>query len=295
MNNNSSDNNNSHKDSTNQIHSSEPSINILSKLNSIANENFHQIIPSIVCEICYKADNLIICEICKNGFHQKCLGTAFLPDHFICLNCRKQFTEDEITSIINNPYNQRQRIFDNQKAYKEFEQNKKVKKQYHINTFTHKTKIIELDEDKNEDNDKDDEDNDDGNGVKDGKSKLVQDKKKIKKLNEINLGEIINENNLNQFSEKIESKSTKKENRNKIKIDFDRSSRGGGGGGDDMCESSLMSKSQEIQLDKTIIKSKKRKKIKIEKKKKKKIKKETIIKTKRRTKIKILMLVLKIK
>ena len=259
MNNNSSDNNNSNKDSTNQIHSSEPSINILSKLNSIANENFHQIIPSIVCEICYKADNLKICEICKNGYHQKCLGTAFLPDHFICLNCKKQFTEDEITSIINNPYNQRQRIFDNQKAYKEYEHNKKVKKQYHINTFTHKTKIIELDEDKNEDNDKDSEDNNDGNKVKDGNGKLTQDKKKIKKK-DINLGEIINENNLNLSPDKNESKSTKKENRNKIKIDFDRSSRGGGWGGDDMCESSLMSKSQEIQLDKNIIKPKKRKK-----------------------------------
>jgi len=262
MNNNSLDNNNIHKDSANQIHSSEPSINILSKLNSIANENFHQIIPSIVCEICYKADNLIICEICKNGFHQKCLGTAFLPDHFICLNCKKQFTEDEITSIIKNPYNQRQCIFDNQKAYKDYEQNKKVKKQYHINTFTHKTKIIELDEDKNEDNDKDNENNEDKSyKVKDGNSKLAQDKKKIKKLNEINLGGIINENNFNQSSDKIESKSTKKENKNKIKIDFDRSSRGGGGGGDnDICESSLMSKSQEIQLDKTIIKPKKRKK-----------------------------------
>ena len=262
MNNNSLDNNNTNKDSTNQIHSSEPSINILSKLNSIANENFHQIIPSIVCEICYKADNLIICEICKNGFHQKCLGTAFLPDHFICLNCKKQFTEDEITSIIKNPYNQRQCIFDNQKAYKDYEQNKKVKKQYHINTFTHKTKIIELDEDKNEDNDKDNENNEDKSyKVKDGNSKLAQDKKKIKKLNEINLGGIINENNFNQSSDKIESKSTKKENKNKIKIDFDRSSRGGGGGGDnDICESSLMSKSQEIQLDKTIIKPKKRKK-----------------------------------
>ena len=265
MNSNSSDNNNTHKDSTNQIHSSEPSINILSKLNSIANENFHQIIPSIVCEICYKADNLIICEICKNGFHQKCLGTAFLPDHFICLNCKNQFTEDEINSIINNPYNQRQCIFDNHKAYKEYEQNKKVKKQYHINTFTHKTKIIELDEDKNEDHDKDNEDNEDDedndNKVKDGNSKLVQDKKKIKKLNEINLGGIFNENNLNQSLDKNGSKSTKKENKNKIKIDFDRSSRGGGGGGDnDIYESSLLSKSQEIQLDKTIIKPKKRKK-----------------------------------
>jgi len=97
--------------------------------------------------------------------------------------------------------------------------------------------------------------------VKDGNSKLAQDKKKIKKLNEINLGGIINENNFNQSSDKIESKPTKKENKNKIKIDFDRSSRGGGGGGDnDICESSLMSKSQEIQLDKTIIKPKKRKK-----------------------------------
>ena len=106
MSNNSQDNNNTSKDLTSQTHSNEPSINILSKLNSIANENFHQIIPPVVCEICYKADNLKICAICKNGFHKKCLDTVFLPEPFICFHCKKQFTEDEINSIINNPYNQ---------------------------------------------------------------------------------------------------------------------------------------------------------------------------------------------
>jgi len=104
MSNNSIDINNTSKDLTSQTHSTEPSINILSKLNSIANENFHQIIPSIVCEICYKADNLIICEICKNGFHQKCLGTAFLPEHFICFHCKNQFTEEEMVRIWNRFY-----------------------------------------------------------------------------------------------------------------------------------------------------------------------------------------------
>ena len=129
MSNNSQDNNNTSKDLTSQTHSNEPSINILSKLNSIANENFHQIIPPVVCEICYKADNLKICAICKNGFHKKCLDTVFLPEPFICFHCKKQFTEDEINSIINNPYNQshlkRKGILDNQNIYKEYETKKK--------------------------------------------------------------------------------------------------------------------------------------------------------------------------
>ena len=150
--NNSQDNNNISKDLTSQTHSTEPSINILSKLNSIANENFHQIIPPIVCEICYKAANLIICAICKNGFHKKCLDTVFLPEPFICFHCKKQFTEEEIASILNNPYNQshiqRKGILDTRKIYKDFEQNKKIKKK--LTTFN-PTKIIDL----NEDNDKD--------------------------------------------------------------------------------------------------------------------------------------------
>ena len=152
MSNNSQDNNNISKDLTSQTHSTEPSINILSKLNSIANENFHQIIPPIVCEICYKAANLIICAICKNGFHKKCLDTVFLPEPFICFHCKKQFTEEEIASILNNPYNQshiqRKGILDTRKIYKDFDHNKKIKKK--LNTFN-PTKIIDL----NEDNDKD--------------------------------------------------------------------------------------------------------------------------------------------
>jgi hypothetical protein len=54
MSNNSLDNNNISKDLTSQTHSTEPSINILSKLNSIANENFHQIIPSIVKNVIFR-------------------------------------------------------------------------------------------------------------------------------------------------------------------------------------------------------------------------------------------------
>ena len=41
--------NSSTKNIINQTAPSEPSINILSKLNSIANENFHQIIPQRPC------------------------------------------------------------------------------------------------------------------------------------------------------------------------------------------------------------------------------------------------------
>ena len=263
MSNNSIDINNTSKDLTSQTHSTEPSINILSKLNSIANENFHQIIPSIVCEICYKADNLIICEICKNGFHQKCLGTAFLPEHFVCFNCKKQFTEDEISSIINNPYNKRKGILDNQKVFKEFEHNKKVKKQYHINPFTNPTKIIELDEDNNNEEKKNKDNNKNNDKSKEGNNDLINfnKKKNNKKINDINLVENMSESNFNDNNEKTDNKSIKKEYKNKIKIDFDRNSEGDGGGGEnDIYESSLISKSQEINLDKSNIKHKKRKK-----------------------------------
>ena len=95
------------KEITSQNHSIEPPITIFNKLNSIAKGNFHQIIPLVVCEICYKDQNLIQCKICNNGFHKKCLNTAFLPEPFICFNCKKQFTEEEINSILNNNnYNQ---------------------------------------------------------------------------------------------------------------------------------------------------------------------------------------------
>ena len=124
----------------------EPSINILSKLNSIANENFHQIIPHKVCEICYKPNDLKICEICKSGFHQKCLGTAFFPEYFVCLYCKQHFTKDEITSIMNQIINQNQiqRKVMEQKLYKS-DANKYIN-QYPINYFTNPPKIIELDE-----------------------------------------------------------------------------------------------------------------------------------------------------
>ena len=197
MSHNSLDNNNTSKDLTSLTHSTEPSINILSKLNSIANENFHQIIPPIVCEICYKADNLIkICEICKNGYHKKCLDSAFLPEPFICFNCKMQFTEDEITSIINHPYNQpllqRKGIVDNKKIYKELEKNKKVKKKCRTNTVN--TKIIELDEEKNNNyNDNDNEKSQEGNNNKTGTN--LHKKKNSKKINGNNLVENMNKDN----------------------------------------------------------------------------------------------------
>ena len=90
------ENSNISKDIPSQIHSNEPPIAIFNKLNSIAKGNFHQIIPLLVCEICYKDQNLIQCKICKNGFHKKCLNIVFLPENFICSNCKNQFTEEEI-------------------------------------------------------------------------------------------------------------------------------------------------------------------------------------------------------
>jgi len=261
MSHNSVDNNNTSKDLTSLTHSTEPSINILSKLNSIANENFHQIIPPIVCEICYKADNLIkICEICKNGYHKKCLDSAFLPEPFICFNCKMQFTEDEISSIINHPYNQpllqRKGIVDSKKIYKELEKNKKVKKKYRTNTVN--TKIIELDEEKNDnykDNDDDNEKSQEGNNNKTGSN--LHKKKNNKKINDNNLVENMNEDN----NEKNDNnKSIKKENKSKIKKDIDKFNYEGGYMDNDIAESSIMSKSQEITLDKSNFKNKKRKK-----------------------------------
>ena len=254
MSNNSLDNNNISKDLTSQTHSTEPSINILSKLNSIANENFHQIIPPIVC------------EICKNGYHKKCLDTVFLPEPFICIHCKKQFTEDEISSIINNPYNQphlqRKGLINSQKMYKEFEQNKKNKKKYHPNTFP--TKIIELDEDKI-DNDKDNDIDiiNEKVQLKDKKNNnstgIHLNKKKINKNIDINLVENMNGNNNEEKYDKTDNKSIKKENRNKTKKDIDKNNGEGGVGENDMAESSIMSKS-ELTVDKSCLKHKKRKK-----------------------------------
>ena len=263
MNNNSQDNNNTSKDLTSQTHSIEPSINILSKLNSIANENFHQIIPAIVCEICYKADNLSICEICKNGFHKKCLDKVFLPNPFICFNCKKQFTEEEISSIINNSYNQshlqRKGILENQNIYKDYEPKKKIP----LNTFTNPTKIIELDEDNA---------NDDNNGMGKNNEKSQErnnniginlNKKKINKKNIVNnLVENMSDDNKDENCTKSENKSVRKEHKNKNKNKKDSDKNGGGGGGteNDNYESSVMSKSQEIILDKSNFQKKKRKK-----------------------------------
>ena len=266
MSNNSQDNNNTSKDLTSQTHSTEPSINILSKLNSIANENFHQIIPPIVCEICYKAENLTICEICKNGYHKKCLDSVFLPEPFICFHCKKQFTEEEISSIINNPYNQSylQRkgigIIGSKNMYKESESKKKQT----INKVINTTKIIELDEDVNDINDSDRGKGNDKSKEKSNNSNNcginLNKKKNNKKIIDINLVENMTEDNKDDICTKSENKSIKKENKNKIKKDSDKNGGGGGGIENDIGESSLMSKSQEITLDKSSFQNKKRKK-----------------------------------
>ena len=233
------------KTKNNQIISEkkEPPINILSKLNSIANENFHQIIPSIVCEICYKPNNLLKCEICQSGFHQKCLGKTFLPEHFICLYCKKHFTKEEITSIINNIYIKKRKYnIDNNKIYKEFEKNK-IKKNYPLNTYINTTKIIELDEDKVED--------------KPPGKKIINTKKRKshKKLyKEVNNEEI--DENIDKYKEKkdknyeFNNKNAKKDNTNKMnKIHEDN----------DINESSIMSKPELGNNNKHNNKNKKRK------------------------------------
>ena len=126
------------KDNQSQIHSAEPPITIFTKLNSIAKEAFYQMVPPVVCEICYKDKNLIQCKICNNGFHKECLKKVFFQYPFICDNCRKQFTEEEIFSITNNPFNQTPNNINQREGnntYEKFEgnsNNKNTKKKYKI-------------------------------------------------------------------------------------------------------------------------------------------------------------------
>ena len=169
-----------------------------------------------------------------------------------------QFTEDEITSIINHPYNQpllqRKGIVDNKKIYKELENNKKVKKKYRTNTVN--TKIIELDEEKNNNyNDNDNEKSQEGYNNKTGTN--LHKKKNSKKINGNNLVENMNKDNNDKNDN---NKSVKKENKSKIKKDIDKFNDEFGCIDNDIAESSIMSKSQEITLDKSSFKNKKRKK-----------------------------------
>ena len=189
----------------------EPSINILSKLNSIANENFHQIIPLKVCEICYKPNDLLICEICKSGFHQKCLGTAFLPEHFICLYCKQHFTKDEIATIMNQIFNQnqiqRKVLMDSQKVYKEYDQNK-YKNKFPLNHYKNRTKIIELDEEYSSKN----------SSIKNTKLKKQKiHKNKIINVSTLNSGGTENDNSPEKKDQKSENIDASEKPQNKKK------------------------------------------------------------------------------
>ena len=241
------------KDITSQNHSIEPPITIFNKLNSIAKENFHQIIPLVVCEICYKDQNLIQCKICKNGFHKKCLNKAFLPEPFICYHCKKQFTEEEINSIINNTYNQSNKIRNGNKIHKEYDQNKNIKKKVQTNIIiASPTKMIELNEDnKNENND---ENKKGGNLINNNINNNLNKKKNNKKIIDN-----MSETKINENCDKSETKSIKKENKSKLKIDIEKN-----GGlmpsleNEFLCESSVMSRSQEITIEKPYTKTKRK-------------------------------------
>ena len=216
------------KDIQSQIHSSEPPITIFTKLNSIAKEAFHQMVPPVVCEICYKDKNLIQCKICNNGFHKECLkkNTVFLHDPFICDNCRKQFTEEEIFSITNNPFNQTANNIIQREGNNSFEKfegnnnNKNTKKKYQINMITSPTKIIELNEDSNKNNSKE-ENNIFSNEEKKG-GNLNNNNNNSNNLNKKKLNKKIidnmTESNNNEFNEKSEVKSTKKEKKSLRKL-----------------------------------------------------------------------------
>ena len=242
------------KDITSQNISIEPPIIIFNKLNSIAKGNFHQMIPPVVCEICYKDQNLIQCKICHNGFHPKCLNRAFLPEYFICMHCEKQFTKEEQIIILNNAYNQmNNNIRYGNKINKEYDQNVNSKKILPINTIiTSPTKIIELDEDNKIDN-------------------INENKKGGNLINNININNNLNkkknnkkiidnmsETNLNENCDKSETKSIKKEPKIKSKIDSEKNGGFGPGPENEFCESSIMSRSQEITIEKPFNKSKRK-------------------------------------
>ena len=244
---------NTSKDITSQNHSIEPPISIFNKLNLIAKGNFHQIIPLVVCEICYKDQNLIQCKICNNGFHKKCLNTAFLPEPFICMHCKKQFTEEEINTILNNAYNQNISIRNGNKVCNEFEQNKNIKKKLKINTITSPTRIIELDEDNKIEN---------NNETKKGGNLInninINNNHLNKKKNNKKIIDNMSDTNINENCDKSETKSLKKESKMKSKIDSEKNLGLGLLQDNEFCESSLMSRSQEIIIDKPLNKNKRK-------------------------------------
>ena len=242
------ENSNLSKDISSQNHSIEPPITIFNKLNSIAKGNFHQIIPLLVCEICYKDQNLIQCKICNNGFHKNCLKTAFLPEPFICFNCKNQFTEEEINSIINNTYNKSNNSNGNE-VYKEFDKTKNITKKLQISTIITSPKILELDEDNKNDNNNEIIKGGILNNNNNNLNKIKNNKKIIDNMSETN----INEN-----YEKLESKSIKKENKSKIKIDIEKNGGTMTNPDNEFYESSVMSRSQEIAIEKPYTKSKRK-------------------------------------
>ena len=241
------ENSNLSKDISSQNHSIEPPITIFNKLNSIAKGNFHQIIPLLVCEICYKDQNLIQCKICNNGFHKNCLKTAFLPEPFICFNCKNQFTEEEINYIINNTYNKSNNSNGNE-VYKEFDKTKNITKKLQISTIITSPKILELDEDNKNDNNNE--------IIKGGILNNNNNLNKIK--NNKKIIDNMSETNINENYEKLESKSIKKENKSKIKIDIEKNGGTMTNPDNEFYESSVMSRSQEIAIEKPYTKSKRK-------------------------------------
>ena len=265
------------KDIKSQIHSTEPPIIIFTKLNSIAKEAFHQMVPPVVCEICYKDKNLIQCKICNNGFHKDCLKTVFFRDPFICDNCRKQFTDEEIYSITNNPFNQTGNKLhrEGNKVYKEFDNNnnnmsnKTSKKKYQINTIiTSPTKIIELNEDNKNSNLNEDKNINNNNffiGEKNGgnlNNNIINNNTtnnlNKKKLNKKIIDNMTESNNNEILLEKAEIKSTKKEKKIPSKIDSEKNIGSNIILDNELYESSIMSRSQEIPLEKPATKNKRK-------------------------------------
>ena len=63
---------------------------MLTKLNSFSKFYKNKQIPYQICEICYKPNNLILCQICKNFYHLECLQIEKIPIIFTCKNCKEK-------------------------------------------------------------------------------------------------------------------------------------------------------------------------------------------------------------
>ena len=63
----------------------------ITKLNTLAKTLTNKQIPYQICEVCYQPRGLLLCQICKNNYHMKCLQISTIPLNFICPTCKVKF------------------------------------------------------------------------------------------------------------------------------------------------------------------------------------------------------------